>query len=276
VTRIPIACSVASVTLLTLALAAWGEPAPCVVSATAPEQAFVGEQIVLQLRTLRRPDVSAATWIDGPAFPGFRSDPLQAISGETRVHEQGAAYLVFEERRALFAIRAGRLEIPAARLRCMLHTLPGQPPRDFVATLAPRVVEALMPPAQGRPEGWSGLVGSVRITVHAEPRSIALGQSLRVEVSIEGDADLRDAPLPFGGAREIGGAEVFAARPLLRLDPGERLRIQRLHSLELVPHEAGILTLPELRIPFFDPRSRRYKVAVSAPVEIRVDPPEGG
>jgi len=276
VTGLNIACSVASVTLLTFALTARGEPAPCVVSATAPEQAFVGEQIVLRLRTLRRPDVSAATWIEGPAFPGFRSDPLQAISGETRVHEQGATYLVFEERRALFAIRAGRLEIPAARLRCVLHTLPGQAPRDFVATLAPRGVEARMPPAQGRPEGWSGLVGSVRITVRAEPRSIVLGQSLRVEVSLEGEADLRDAPLPFGGAREIGGAEVFAARPMLRLDPGERLRLQRLHSLELVPHQAGILTLPEIRIPFFDPRSRHYKVAVSAPVEIRVDPAEDG
>ncbi len=262
--------------LALLASGARGEPAPCLVSATLPERAFVGEQIVLRLRILRRPDVSAATWVDGPALPGFRSDALPGSSGETRVQEQGAAYLVFEERRALFPVRAGRLEVPAARLRCTLHALPGEPARSFVATLAARHVDAMAPPANGRPEADRGLVGVVRAEVRAEPRRLGVGQSVRIEVALEGEADLRDAPEPFGGASEIGGAELFASRPLLRSEPAERLRFRRTQSFELVPRRVGILTLPPIRISYFDPRSGHYGVAITEPVEIRVDPPGGG
>jgi hypothetical protein len=266
-------------TLAAIALlpsAALGEPVPCRVSATVPARAFVGEQIVLRIRILRRPDVSAAVWLSGPAFPGFRSDPLPGSSGEARVHEQGAAYLVFEERHALFAVRAGLLRIPVARLQCTLHTLPGRPATAFVATLAPAAVDAVALPAEGRPEGFSGLVGDIGIEVVVEPRTLTLGQSLHAEMSIEGEADLRDVPPPFGGAREISGAEIFAARPKLIVDPGDRLRLRRSFALDLVPRSTGVFVLPAIRVPFFDPRRRRYAIAASLPVEIRVDPPGGG
>ena len=124
---------------LAAALVAWpgaasgADPAPpCLVSSDAPARAYVGEQIVLEVRVLRRPDVSSATWLDGAGFPGFRADSLPGLSGETRVRAHGAAYLVFVERHALFPVRAGRLTLPAARLQCALHALPGSPPRAFV------------------------------------------------------------------------------------------------------------------------------------------------
>ena len=250
------------------------DPPPCLVSGTVPARAFVGEQIVRQIRILRRPDVSSANWIAGPAFPGFRADPLPGLSSETRVHEQGAVYLVFQERVALFPVRAGTLAF-WPRLRYGLRTLPGdRRTLPSSITLAATVV-AVTPPVAGRPAAWSGLVGEVRVGMTAEPRTLTLGQSLHAEVSIEGEADVRDAPSPFDGAREIGGAEIFAARPKLVVDPGERLALRRSFSLELVPRSAGLLTLPPVRIPFFDPRSGRYGVAASAPVEIRVDPPAG-
>jgi hypothetical protein len=251
------------------------EPAPCIVSATFPPRAFVGEQIVLRRRILRRPEVSSASWIDGSSFPGFRSDPLPGLSGETRAEEQGAAYLVFEERHALFPVRAGRLTIPAARLQCTLHTLPSQSPRAYHATTTPGVVEVIAPPVEGRPEDYAGLVGEVRVAVSAAPQSMALGSSLHVLVSLEGDADLRDARPPFGGGRTLGGAELFAARPKLVVDPGERLRLRRSYSLELVPRQAGIFEVPAVRVPFFDPRTRRYGVAESESIRIRVNPASG-
>ena len=185
-------------------------------------------------------------------------------------------YRVFEERHALFSVRAGRLEIPAARLQCTLHSLPGQPARAYVATRAPLVVEVVPPPEEGRPADFGGLVGSLRVEVRAEPRVVALGDSLRLEVVVEGDADLRDVPPPWGGARELDGAEVFASRPQLRSDRGRRLRLQRAFSLQLVPRSSGLLTIPAIRIPYFDPETRRYGVATSAPIEIRVDPRDAG
>ena len=252
------------------------EPAPCIVSVTFPARAFVGEQVVLRRRILRRPEVSAANWVDGPSFPGFRSDPLPGLSGETRAQEQGAAYLVFEERHALFPVRAGRLEIPAARLQCTLHRLPGQPPLAYYAASTPGVIEVVSPPVDGRPEGYAGLVGEVRVTLTAEPQDLTLGGSLHVTVSLEGDADLRDAAPPFGGAKILGGAEVFAARPKLLVDPGERLRLRRSYGLELVPRQTGTFEVPAVRVPFFDPRTRRYGVAESKAIRVRVNPAPDG
>jgi hypothetical protein len=253
------------------ALAA-AEPPPCVVSGSAPARAFAGEQIVLRLRVLRRPDVSAATWISGPAFPGFRADALPGLSGEARERRGGAPYLVFEERYALFPVREGRIEIPGARLQCTLHALPGETPKAVVATLAPIFVEVEAPPAGGRPEGWSGLVGRVDVTSRGDPDRIRVGESLHVSVSIEGDADVRDVPAPFAGVRAVGGADLFSDRPALAADPGDRLRLRRTFSFDLVPRATGVFTFPAVRVPYFDPRTGRYGVAVSAPLEIRVDP----
>lgn len=261
---------------LALAARAAAEAPPCRVSSSAPARAFVGEQIVLEIRVLRRPDVSSATWIDGSRFPGFRSDPLPGLAGETRVREDGAAYLVFAERHALFAVRAGRQELPAARLQCVIHSLPGAPPRAYVAALAPRSIDVVDVPAADRPPGYTGLVGRVELAVEAAPRELTLGETLHLTVSYAGDADLRSLPPPFGGAGTLGAAELFPARPKLQVDPGARLRLRRTFAFDVVPRESGTLRIPAVTASFFDPARLRFGEARTLPLEIRVKPPGGG
>lgn len=248
---------------------------PCLVSVEAPETALVGEQIVLRVRTLRRPDVGSATWTRGLVFHGFRADPLPGRSGDARVREGDATYLVFEERHALFPVRAGVLALPTASLECALHTLPGETPRSVSVSLPARSVRVASLPEAGAPPSARALVGSVAIRVESSAETVPVGESVHLVVSVEGDADLRDATPPFAAPEAIPGAELFARRPRLEVDPGDRLRLRRTFAYDVVPRTAGVLRIPPVRIPTFDPATRRYGEASSEALEIRVTPAPG-
>lgn len=265
--------------LLTLALAAALPAAAqrgpaCLLSAELPRRAWVGEQLVFRVEILRRPAVSSATWLRAPSFPSFRSDALPGRSGTGRIRKRGIPYLVFEERHAIFPVRSGLLTLPSARLQCTLHAAPGDTAVAVEATLPARRIQVDPPPSDGRPEDWSGLVGRVEAQIWARPDRVRLGDSLHVEVSLQGDADLRSAEDPFGGAREIDGLELFPQEPRLRLDPGEKLRLRRSFGYAVVPRRPGTRVLPAVRVPYFDPGTGRYAVAETRPVPIQVEPAE--
>jgi hypothetical protein len=55
-------------------------------------------------------------------------------------------------------------------------------------------------------------------------------------------------------------------------DVGRRLVLRRYFSYDLVPRRVGTVRIPEVRIPYFDPASRRYQQAVLRGSEVRVTP----
>jgi hypothetical protein len=249
-----------------------GAAPPCVARVDVrPKRAVVGQQVVYTARLLRRPDVSQAAWAQAPSFPSFRAERLSGLMGQQRVRENDAAYLVYEERRALFPAHAGRLEIPAARLDCVLYAPPGARGETAPVTLPGAFVEVEAVPEAGRPEGWSGVVGRLEAASGVEPDRVALGGSVRVVVVLRGEANLWDATSPLAAGRGIEGAEVFARPPRLELEGAERLRVRRLFEYELVPRRAGSFAIPDVAVPYFDPETGRYGVASAPALRITVD-----
>jgi len=127
-------------------------------------------------------------------------------------------------------------------------------------------------PTAGRPEGYHGLVGRVHVQRHAEPESLALGEALRVSVLLRGDANLWDAGPPIVEHDLEAGAALFSRPPELDLEPGRRLGVRRFFRYEIVPHQSGLLELPALRIPYFDPVEGRFAFADAKALRIGVAP----
>jgi hypothetical protein len=222
--------------------------------------------VLYRLRILSREDVQAVEWLEPPAFPGLRAERLPGRPEAGRLTRDGVAYRVREEHRALFPEHAGEIAIGPALLRCRA----AQEVLDASVPAATLRVRKL--PARGRPTHFSGLVGPVALSLRAFPRSLALGASVHVELGLQGGGNLWDVPDPRPDDAAFGDAEVFRQRPELELERGTSLFVRRHFAYDIVPRSEGVLTLPELRVAYFDPIAERYAEAHVAGVEVAVGP----
>ena len=233
-----------------------------------PARAVPGQQVTYRLRLLVRSDVSEVAWELPPGFPGLRAERLAADSIPRPVERGGASYQIREDVRALFAERPGRVVLPSARLACRARG-------DLSASIATpeSVLEVIpVPEADLRP-GFGGLVGPLALRPSVTPRSVSLGQSVRVAVTLQGDGNLWDAPDPELSSEGLGGAEVFHRPSELVLDRGTRLVVRRHFAIDVVPRREGVLQIPSLAWKYFDPATGTHAEAVAEAVDVAVGPP---
>jgi hypothetical protein len=243
-----------------------GEPPPrCQITVDlAPERAYVGEQVHYRVRILRRRDVHALEWHTALSFPTFRAEWLPGVASDAPLAAEGESWLEFLERRAIFPAHPGSLVIPEAALRC------ASADGEEVVAVPSRTLEVDPLPDEGRPPGFSGLLGPVSATVSARERQLALGGTLHLTVLLEGEGNLWDAPSPRDVLEAIPDVDVFSHAAEIARDAGRTLRLRQYWSFELVPLRAGKLVVPALRFAYFDPATRRYAEAKTRPFAIAV------
>ncbi len=265
---------VAAAALLAAAEAAGAGP-PCRVDVSLrPARAVRGEQVLYELRVHRREDVREVVFEHPLAFPALRTEWLPGRARSLRTEDGGERYDLVVERRALFAFRVGRFPLAGPVLLC--HTRPASAggPEAFRLEVPEQVLEAVDPPRDGRPPNFSGVVGPLRLQTVLEPRALRLGEAARLAVIAVGSGNLFEAPelLPPSLA-ETPGLEVLPGPRRLATDPGERLRVRITDAADLVPLRPGRIPLPDVVLPYYDPRSARYRVARAAPGILVVEEP---
>lgn len=245
-----------------------GEVAPCRVRVELdPPRATVGQQVVYRLRIERRADVTGLRWERNLSFPSFRAEWLPGRFAGATSAERGATR-VYEERRALFPVRAGSLAIPPAGLLCRT------PQGEVRVEIPGAVLPVARPPEAGRPPDWSGVVGPVEVSVSQVPERVVLGEPLRVAVTVRGPANLWEVAAPFEDLGDRGGLDVFPSPRELARDAGRRLVLRRYFTYDLVPRRTGAFALPPVSIPWLDPATGLYRRTTVAIPRFRVE--EGG
>ena len=243
-------------------------PALCEASVSLdPARALPGQQVAYRLHLLVRSDVGEVAWELPPGFPGLRAERLAAEPITRQIERSGAIYQIREEARAPFAERPGRVTLPSARLACRARG-------DLSASIATpeSVLEVIPFPEADLPPGFGGLVGPLALRSSVTPRSVALGQSVRVAVTLQGDGNLWDAPDPELSSEALGGAEVFQRPSELVLDRGTRLVVRRTFAIDVVPRREGVLHIPSLAWSYFDPASGTHAEVVAEAVDVAVGP----
>jgi hypothetical protein len=283
VKRARAACAAALAAAGALAATAGAGTAPprCAVAVELEtDHAFVGQQVHYRLRILRRRDVVSLEWETPLSFPTFRAEWLPGVAADDRIEREGETYLVFVERRALFPAHPGRLTVPGASLRC------ASADGEEIAPIPALSLQVDALPEEGRPPGFGGLIGPVDVSASVAPERLSLGGSLRLSVVVQGASNVWTAESPKGALERLPGVEVFERPAEMARDTGRTLVLRRYLSFDLVPHAAGALRLPDVRVPYFDPVERRYAEArafvpavevVEAPVpdvEDEARPPE--
>jgi hypothetical protein len=224
-----------------------------------PAHAFVGQPVLHRVRIEQRREVVDMRWETSLSFPAFRAERLLGPGGP---REQSATHETVEDRRVLFPARAGRLALPAARIACESAS------RVETAEVPAAELIVEEPPTEGRPAGWAGLIGPVELSVYATPDRVALGESVSLAVTVQGETNVWAAPVAFSFPPDV--AELFERPSELARDMGRTLRLRGYRSFDLVPRRAGTLEIPELRVAWFDPQARRYGESRAPAIRIEV------
>ncbi|NRA37361.1 MAG: BatD family protein [Planctomycetes bacterium] len=119
-------------------------------------------------------------------------------------------------------------------------------------------------PHKGQPASFQGLVGKVTIVSSLDRERISLGEGVQLNVQVaEGNIDMIHAvALP-----EMIGFAVYDGENIINEETGTRT-----FSWSLVPKKEGMYIIPEISIPYYDARDRRYKFAKSESIALSVIP----
>lgn len=240
------------------------------------QEAYVGEQVTLSVYVFSRVDLSSVDTVTLPRLEGFWSEDIDSptqLSGETRVIN-GITYKAFLlKRRALFPLKAGKLEIAPVEADITTGYL-------FAGHRVHRkgnaAVVNVKPLPSGAPPGFSTTnVGQWRLGIEASPELVKLGEPVTVRVTLEGRGNVKNvtAPKLTGPASLKIYAPTTTDKAAMRNGHYGGRRVQ---EYLVMPSRTGTFTLPPLSFPYFDPETKAYEVARTDPVTLTVEPGSGG
>jgi len=146
--------------------------------------------------------------------------------------------------------------------------------RPLSVAAEPQGIRVLPVPEEGRPPSFSGAVGRFGLTVEARPTDVAVGDPITLTLSIEdrsGRANLETIlPPPLADNPDLTRDFRVPSEALSGVVQGNAKRF----TLTIRPERAGLERVPAIEFGYFDPESRTFQVARSAPVAIAVRPAE--
>ncbi|MCP5060395.1 MAG: protein BatD [bacterium] len=251
--------------LLTLLLRTSGAAeVPCQATVSVvPDEAFVGQQVLYILQIEQRRDVTRVRFQPPLSFPTMRSEWLPTV----RLPDPGEGTRAMQERRALHPGHAGELRVPEAGLLC-------ETPTGSHPVRVPGVALRIRPvPVAARPDNWNGLVGPVSLQWSLVPDHVALGETARLSVRIEGPGTVWRVDPAVERMLAPGNADVFVLDADEQRDKGRDLSIRTYRRYDVVPRRIGEIIFPGLRVASFDPASERFDEHVLPDLTLQVSAP---
>ena len=127
--------------------------------------------------------------------------------------------------------------------------------------------EVLPVPTEGRPTDYRGAVGRYRIVTQATPTAVNAGDSITLNIGIEGTGpmELVQAP-PLSELTSLTADFKVADQSLA----GFVQDTTKLFSTTIRPRHEGITQIPAIPFSFFDPDTGKYETVISDPISITV------
>lgn len=145
--------------------------------------------------------------------------------------------------------------------------------RREVAT-RPVEIEVLPFPELDRPADFNGLVGQFRLNVEVDKPSVKTNEAITLKVRYSGQGNIRSLTKP----------EILLPSDFEKYEPkvsetinrqGEVISGSKSFEYVLIPRFPGQQRIPSVRLVYFDPLERRYKIESSPEILISVQKGEG-
>ncbi len=253
-------------------------PGAFVSAAASKRRAYVGEQVVYSLRLHHRVQlVSQPRFVGTPTFPGFVAEDLETRS-YTAPH-QGLQYNVAEVRTALFPTAPGEVAITGPAIQIAVAEGGGSDPfamffggaRTHNLQPEPVRVTILPLPEEGRPAGFTGAVGSYRLTAALDHTSVEVGRPVTLTLEVAGRGLVKALREPVWP--EIPGVRRYETLTDVKSHhEGDAIVGSKIFRATLIPQTSGRIAIPTIVYPVFDPEVRKYLALRTGGLVLAVKP----
>ena len=250
-----------------------------VTAETDIKKAYVAQQVKLVVKFYRAVDASSPE-IFMPQTPGFWT---YDVSQPRQYYQdlKGRTYIVREERKILFPTSPGDLTIGETQVRTAIPT--GRQNRDpfsmfgdlfqerqYVTLKAPPFnIEVLPLPDAGKPADFSGAVGRYDISAQIDKRNVQVNEAISLSVRISGQGNIKSLPEPQLPDLPDFRVETSSSDYDAGLQ-GDDVGGSKVYEYVLIPRVAGEKKIGSIELSYFDPRTKSYKTAKTAPIDINV------
>jgi hypothetical protein len=142
--------------------------------------------------------------------------------------------------------------------------------KEITVTSPATELTVLPLPAAGRPADFSGAVGSFQIADDLSSSTAAVGDplTLRLHVTGTGNFDRVDSAM----LDHLDAWKTYPPKSSFKASDPVGFRGEKIFEQPLIAAQSGPQTLPGLSFSYFDPATRRYEVARSAPLAVAITP----
>lgn len=262
-------------------------PADLFVTAEASRATvFVGEPLTIEYRIWTKVDVTSYGLTSVPEREGFWVEDLPQASQpqvEQRVRDGQQYATAVIQRVALVPTGVGQRTIEPLGIEAQVRVRGRRDPLDrifgrgslFGTSLVPTSVLSnsltieVQPLPPGRPEPFSGVVGSLDITAEVDRDTVDANDAVTLTIRVSGEGNLRAVPEPvLEFPRDF---EVFPPEVTESVQPfGDGLRGSKVFEYVLIPRTPGKRTIPSVSMGYFDAGSDRYRIASTDEILLEV------
>ncbi|NNN07503.1 MAG: protein BatD [Elusimicrobia bacterium] len=258
-------------------------PAAMVVATLDKSRATVNEQVTLTVRFLysQEAQLLGNQQYEAPNLTGFLSVDLPPVRNGTTVIG-GRPYAYSEIKTALFPIQSGRLKIGPASVHAQVARPGGDPfaagffnsffanPQAVVLHSDPLTLR-VDPPPPGKPADFTGVVGKLSARASVDRADVKAGEAVTLTVEVSGSGNVQSIPEP--AKPDVPALRFFDTESSVTTDKaGDRITGRKTFRTVVVPRVSGDAQLPSFRFPYYDPQSKAFAVAATAPISLRVAP----
>jgi hypothetical protein len=203
----------------------------------------------------------------------------------------GQPFTVLTWRSILAAVKPGKFSLTfetpltvrvrmRARGDSMLEDLLGDPfmqnffgatfPKNITVTSPEAALTVIPLPTQGQPPGFTGAVGTFKVASDVSSATNTAGDPLTLRLHVTG----------AGNFDRVESAMLRSEEPWKTYDPKATFKAEdpvgyhgeKTFEQPIVASKSGTLTIPPLEFSYFDPETKRYETAHSAPLHVAVAP----
>ena len=241
------------------------------------KEVFVGEETDVSLRIYTRVNVTQYSPKRMPTFVGFWAQdfdmPKTLEPGIETIN--GIQYRVYTiKRTALFPTRSGQLTIDPAEIECELRIArrsrgslfddffsPFSDPFGKVVTTRltsqPLSIKAKELPDDGKPAGFTGLVGSFEVTSTVDKQKVKTGEAMVYKLALSGTGNLMSMTAPPGPFSD--DFEKYEPKVDQNLQTsGGTIKGTKSFEFVAVPRAPRLFEIPPFEVVYFDPGSGKY------------------
>jgi hypothetical protein len=263
---------------------------------TPKHEIYVGESIPVEVQVGMRDGFVAS--ING--LPKLNNNDF-TLNNLSRQPERaakvidGKSFTVYTWRSLLAAVKPGKysltFEAPlTVRMRTrpqrdsLLDDLLGDPfMQNFFSPTTPKNITVTSPeagftvlalPTEEKPPDFAGAVGTFKISTDVSSAKSTAGDPLTLRMHVNGTGNFDRVESTMLGAD--GQWKTYAPKSTFNAADPTGYRGEKIFEQPLIATQPGAHTIPPLKFSFFDPATRRYETARSAPLSVAVSPAAEG